>query len=137
MSCSSKTCNSNCCNDQSQPISSHGGQENTAKEYLKYVETQKQIRSEQRQAAKKALRFKLKNKRNTRVGQANSKIHLDSSGNDIQMQVSRRAFIMEHLAKVQLAKSLGMEDKVPSLKSVLDSYGKPRPTKGIHLPVNK
>ena len=129
MSCSTKTCNSNCCNDQSQTISSHGDDQIAAKEYLKYVETQKQIRNEQRQAAKKALRVKLKNKRNTRVGQVNSKIHLDSSGNDIQMQVSRRAFIMEHLAKVQLAKSLGMEDKVPTLKSVLESYGKSQPTK--------
>ena len=129
MSCSTKTCNSNCCNEQSQPISSHGGQEIAAKEYLKYVAAQEQIRNEQRQAAKKALRVKLKNKRNTRVGVANNQFHLDSSGNTIQRQASRRAFIMEHLAKVQLAKSLGMEDKVPSLKSVLDSYGKPRPTK--------
>jgi hypothetical protein len=96
---------------------------------MKYVATQEQIRNEQRQAAKKALRIKLKNKLNTRVGQATNQFHLDSSGNTIQVQASRRAFIMEHLAKVRLAKSLGMEDKIPSLKSVLDSYSKPLPTK--------
>jgi len=129
MSCSSHTCNSHCCNHESHTASPHGGQEITANEYLKYVAAQEQIRNEQRQAAKKALRVKLKNKRNTRVGQATNKFHLDSSGNTIQVQASRRAFIMEHLAKVQLAKSLGMEDKVPSLKSVLNSYCNPQPTK--------
>ena len=135
MSCSQHKCTSRCCNDESHNTSPHGGQEITAKEYLKYVETQKQIRNEQRQAAKKALRVKLKNKRNTRVGQATNQFHLDSSGNTIQVQASRRAFIMEHLAKVQLAKSLGMEDKIPSLKSVLDSYSKPQPTR-VH-PISK
>ena len=129
MSCSQHTCTSRCCNDDSHNTSPHGGQEITAKEYLKYVATQEQIRNEQRQAAKKVLRLKLKNKRKTRVGQATNQFHLDSSGNTIQVQASRRAFIMEHLAKVQLAKSLGMEDKVPSLKNVLDSYNKPQPTK--------
>ena len=129
MSCSQHTCTSRCCNDDSHNTSPHGGQEITAKEYLKYVAAQEQIRNEQRQAAKKALRIALKNKRNTRVGQATNQFHLDSSGNTIQVQASRRAFIMEHLAKVQLAKSLGMEDKVPTLKSVLESYGKSQPTK--------
>ena len=129
MSCSTHKCTSRCCNDDSHTASPHGGREITAKEYLKYIAAQEQIRNEQRQAAKKALRVKLKNKRNTRVGQATNQFHLDSSGNTIQVQASRRAFIMEHLAKVQLAKSLGMEDRVPSLKSVLDSYDKPRPTK--------
>ena len=129
MSCSQHTCTSRCCNDDSHNTSPHGGQEITAKEYLKYVAAQEQIRNEQRQAAKKALRIALKNKRNTRVGQATNQFHLDSSGNTIQVQASRRAFIMEHLAKVQLAKSLGMEDKVPSLKNLLDSYSKPQPTK--------
>jgi hypothetical protein len=129
MSCSTKTCNSHYCNDDSHTKSPHGDQEITANEYLKYVETQKQIKEEQRQAAKKALRSKLKNKRNVRVGQASNQHHLDSSGNDIQMQVSRRAFIMEHLAKVQLAKSLGMEDKVPSLRSIIENHNRPRPTK--------
>ena len=135
MSCSQHTCTSRCCNDESHNTSPHGGQEITAKEYLKYIAAQEQIRNEQRQAAKKALRVKLKNKRNTRVGQATNQFHLDSSGNTIQVQASRRAFIMEHLAKVQLAKSLGMEDKIPSLKSVLDSYSKPQPTR-VH-PISK
>ena len=129
MSCSTHTCTSRCCNDNSHKTSPHGGQEITAKEYMKYLESQKQIRNEQRQAAKKALRVKLKNKRNTRVGQAPNQFHLDSSGNTIQARASQRAFIQNHLAKVRLAKSLGMEDKIPSLKSVLDSYSKPRPTK--------
>ena len=122
MSCSTHKCTSRCCNDDSHTSAPHGGQAITAKEYLKYVAAQEQIQNEQRQAAKKALRIKLKNKRNTRVGQATNGFHLDSSGNTIQVQAERRAFIMEHLAKVQLAKSLGMEDKVPSLKSVLESY---------------
>ena len=135
MSCSQHKCTSRCCNDESHNTSPHGGQEITAKEYLKYIAAQKQIRNEQRQAAKKALRVKLKNKRNTRVGQATNQFHLDSSGNTIQVQASRRAFIMEHLAKVQLAKSLGMEDRVPSLKSVLDNYDKIRPTR-VHPVTN-
>ena len=134
--CNTKTCNSNCCDDQSQTISPYEGEQIGAKEYLKYVETQKQIRNEQRQAAKKALRVKLKNKRNTRVGHSNSKIHLDSSGNDIQMQVSRRAFIMEHLAKVQLAKALGMEDKVPSIMSIIEKHNRSQPTK-VHPSASK
>ena len=124
MSCASHTCNSHCCNHESHTTSPHGGQEITAKEYLKYVAAQEQIRNEQRQAAKKALRIALKNKRATRRGQVDNQFHLDSSGNTIQIQASRRAFIMDHLAKVQLATALGMEDKVPSLKSVLESYGK-------------
>ena len=81
---------------------------------MKYLESQKQIRNEQRQAAKKALRVKLKNKRNTRVGQApNPGFIWIRVATLIQARASQRAFIQNHLAKVRLAKSLGMGRQDP------------------------
>ena len=117
MSQNTHTCTSHCCNHASHNDSPHGGVQVTSEQFREFLNSNRRvIASEQREAAKKALKIKLKNKRNQRTG-ANEM--MDMSGNNIQTMASRRAFIMEHLARTQLLEAMGMGENLPTIASIV------------------
>ena len=117
MSQNTHTCTSRCCNHESHDDSPHGGVQLTQEQFREFLNSNRRmIASEQRAAAKKALKIKLKNKKNQRTG-ANEM--MDMSGNEIQTTAARRAFIMEHLARTQLMEAMGMGENLPTIASIV------------------
>ena len=64
------------------------------------------------------------NKKLLRKGLIKEKVHLDLSGNDIEMKAAKRAFIMEHLAKTQLMGAIGLGHTVLPLCERLKKLNK-------------
>ena len=110
-SCSSHTCNH----------SSHEGlspNNQFEENYISYLTVQKEIKAEELESARKALKIKLKNSANHRRGIDN----IDMSGCVLQSRTAKRAFIKDHLAMVTLMESLGKGYSVPTLAEVIKKY---------------
>ena len=89
--------------------------------FEKHSELSKQAYDEAHEGTRQSLKIKLRNMKNQRT---NTKEIYDFSGNIIQRESYKRAFIMQHLAKVKLAEAFGIEGTLPSIAEIMKEWNK-------------
>lgn len=90
-----------------------------------YSELNKQAYNEAHEGSRQSLKIKLRNLKIQRTtAKKNYVFNYDFSGNIIQQESYRRAFIMNHLAKVKLGEAYGIEGTLPSIAEIMKESNK-------------
>lgn len=88
-----------------------------------FSELNKQAYDEAHKGTRQSLKIKLRNMKNQRTNaKKNNVFSYDFSGNIIQRESYKRAFIMQHLAKVKLGEAFGIEGTLPSIAEIMKEW---------------
>ena len=96
--------------------------------FEKHYELNKQAYDEAHEGTRQSLKIKLRNMKIQRTKTKEPMLY-DFSGNSIQRESYKRAFIMQHLAKVKLAEAYGIQHTLPSIAEVMKEWNEEKSKK--------